>query len=529
MNNTEKFNKAMEAVKEQLKKLAAAAALAATLTTTTVAKPAEEEKDKKNNKKTVLIAEDDNDGKNNNSIPKFLTDPSKNKPKSKDFIKTLDPRNEALINKTWPEYSIMVPLFESFFKLDSTGNLKYNWSTSKKTGKRLYEDRCTIGWGNTYTFLPAGNNVFYVYECQDHSPKGRKDSPMAPEIKQHYKNNDQDWFLYQAKLHLMLDTLPKLRNALARQKLPAPEQLSANELWALLIAGYQRNDYDGILSEYKKAKTIQNKVSAFSVYGGASNYHRGTLDRRYILGLLAAGKITIKQLGSWPNDKFAELGIQDYVINGSDAEIVVKDTKYKKVTFNVDDATIATCINKITKSGEQKVADKTNKATAVKDAQLQTMLNDARKAYKNKNYGDAEKLYKGILAKDKNNAEAHNELALVYIRLAEKSKTDSEKRKYYEAACKQVTAGLKSVSDKVTKAQLYYNAGLARDALGKNYATNNNFSKAAEQYNLAKINHNNAYKANKNDVYLKARDAAENEAMRMQDLIRQMQRLQKNR
>lgn len=519
-------------LKEAAKKAILVATGVATLSFGAQGKTKEDDKNKNNQGKKVSIAQIDGTS-NNQGIPKFLTDPAKNKPKDKKYIKNLDPRNERLINDTWPEYSGMIPGFESFFGLTDSGRLKYSSG----------ESRCTIGYGNTYTFLPAGNNVFYQYECQDHSSKGRPDSPMAPEIKAHYKNNDKNWFMYQAKLHLMLETLPILRNKLARYGLPAPEKLPKNVLWALLITGYQRDDYDAILPKFKTAQTIQDKANAFSYFGSQRRLLRGSWDRRYWLGLLAAGKVTIKQLNSFPIDGFSELGIQHYVVNKSETwyngtmgcKFKVDDETIKKniqIVKKVKAETITNHMKNFDQSQKTKVTkgvDKTAKSVDIRAGQVKAMMADAHKSLKDKKYKEATSKYEAIIAKDKNNSEAYSDLTLAYIKLAENSKTSAEKTKYYEASCKNARLGLRSNPDINTSAYLSFNAGLAREGLAKHYATNKNFSKAEEQYHKAKINYDNAFKTIPNKVYSNARDNAESEAYRIRNMIRQMNKSNQRR
>ena len=134
--------------------------------------------------------------------------------------KKIDSRDEALLNKIWDKgLAAAIVFFESYISFHVNGD----------------EKRSTAGYGTTWNYKRNGDEITQ-YPCNGKSP-------MLNEIKKHI--NDREWMLNnQAKLHVLYETMPKLRRELARRGIN-PEDLDVNQLIALLIAGYQAPDVLG--------------------------------------------------------------------------------------------------------------------------------------------------------------------------------------------------------------------------------------------------------------------------------------------
>lgn len=463
---------------------------------------------------------------------------------------TIDPIDEKLLDEIEGDVLCLIPEFETFIEPDEDGTFHVN----------VGESRCTIGYGNTWLDIREGD-VVYRYACTKNTPEGAK--KLVAEIKKHYKSNDRKYFLDRAKLHMLIETLPALKKVLKDKGLPAPEKLPRHQLAALLIAGYQmKSDMISIVQRLAKAKTDEDKINAFSWTWASKGNVDGTFARRYWLGLLYTGKITIEELLSFPIDGFNKInrpkGSKDtssYVVENSRQNIarkkgtihgckfkVTKEDIEKNIKIVKNGATKETVTQHLKKHGlnytrnrskskptEKAVTKqdtKTNQSEesvftrvakkikeAISDApDVNSMMKSAKSAYDKGNYEEAAKLYSAVIANDKDNLEAYSSLVLVYKQLGDKAKGTAAGT-HYEQSCDIARQGLERIkqnrnlgSDVRAKASIYYNAGLAREGMAEVYQQQKNTNKAREQYNKAKINHNNAYEAIKGKDNKKAEE-----------------------
>lgn len=165
--------------------------------------------------------------------------------------------------------------------------------------------------------------------------------------------------------------------------------------------------------------------------------------------------------------------------------------------------------NNSTPTKTDKTNTKTVSADPHKDANIKALRTNARKDLDAGRYGAAIKKYNEITAQDKNNAEAHSDLALAHIKYAKNTKSVAEQKKHYEAACKAINLGLATNPDDNTEALLYYNAGLAREELGQIAENNKEYDNARDQLFVARNNYREANKISPSSTYKQAESKIE--------------------
>lgn len=467
---------------------------------------------------------------------------------------TIDPRDEQLLNERGYYLLSLLPEFETYKRLNDNGTF----------GRNNDEPRCTIGYGNTWLDIRVGNTV-YRYPCSNmYIPET---APLVKEIKENYKKDNRQYFIERAKLHMVAETLPALRKILKEKGMPAPEQLPDHQLAALLLAGYQmKADVISTVQRLANAKTDEAKINAFAWTWASSGNVTGTFARKYWLGLLYANKITREDLLTFPIDKFSTINRkikgnwdtslymvknsrQDIkrgknTIHGCKFKITKQDIEENKkvVKSNSTTETLAKHLDKhglnknsgtktkaktVTEQKQQKVVKqnvdtKTEEKKSIikgydvennriivsaedlKESTTRTILAKAREYFDIGSYKDAIKKYEEALARNKNNAKAHSDLALAHIKYARSIESKNEQKKHYEAACAVIRAADKTNPDAKTKSNLYYNAGLAREGLADINSKDNEFDNARNQLNAAKTNYKVANKAAPSATYKQA-------------------------
>ena len=129
--------------------------------------------------------------------------------------------------------------------------------------------------------------------------------------------------------------------------------------------------------------------------------------------------------------------------------------------------------------------------------QIKNYKNVPKEIKKKGKYKDAEKLYIEALALNPDNMEAYSSLALTYKMLGDKNKSVEYYQKCIDTVvkCNEYMNSNKSMLlDRRVKAMTYYNAGLARQEMGRIAQESGDASAAKEQYQLAEKNFNTAKK-----------------------------------
>lgn len=432
---------------------------------------------------------DENDDKFSPVFPEYK------KPTDEHFYKKISKKNNDLIDKGWDKFGAPLTAELETFVKPSKGKPSFNTN----------ENRCTIGHGNTYTFAgPDKDGFYYLYACTENSV-------MNQEVMFHYKWNDRLWFMNQLKLHLKTSTLPRLRAALSEYH-KTPEELSDNELWALLFIGVQLEDnYAGLVQRlFKNDINTEKKINAFLYHAGTENTKEGSLDRHYWLGLLYANKITIEQISNFPLDKFSMLNPSDILEpvdnqkpSNAEKSFMTKDENgvYKK--FKTSDASIKDNIKKVQNSGNQTVKDYLEKVNNDKNdmrtkEQIANYLNEATENLKNQKYDEAITIYNNIVKVDKNKDQSYNDLitAITHIKSNKYDKA-IETIKFYTAP---------THIDLYAEAHFLYIAGIVRDKQAKNELDT---TKKTNLYKKAFANFVAAYDKVQNESYKNAKDNSE--------------------
>lgn len=439
-------------------------------------------------------------------------------------VYTIDPKDEKLLNERGSYVLQLLPNFETYKRLNKDGTF----------GRNSGESRCTFGYGDTWEDIRVGN-VVYRYPCSNkYLPET---ASLVKEIKDNYKKDNRQYFIERAKLHMLVETLPTLRRALKDNNMPAPEDLPDHQLAALLLSGYQmQKDIISNVQRLAKAKTDEAKINAFAWTWASKGNLTGTFARKYWLGLLYTHKITMEDLLKFPIDKFnkinrptAKKGVWDtssYIVGNSRQDIkrgnsTIHGCKFKITKQDIEEnkrivklstatETLAQHLDKhglkkVNKEKQSKKSVLTSVVDKIKEKftntpDVNSVMKSAKNAYDKGNYTEAAKLYNSVIEADKDNIEAYSSLVLVYKNLGDNT-SGAKAIQYYEKACDIAKQGLerikqnKKLASFTTKASIYYNAGLAREGIAEHHRQQKNNSEAKQQYDMAKINHNNAYKS----------------------------------
>ena len=299
----------------------------------------------------------------------------------------------------------------------------------------------------------------------------------------------------QARRHLIYETLPALYDAIKPYNNITPQMQIA-----LLMAGYQRPaDMKYIAKKLADAKTVQQVADAFAdVSNVPSKWRDGTRVRRYTCALYAIGAISAEQMLDWTRDSFSMINVNTiyrnghFVISQQNVGFLLGRSRSNTNTvreFLQDFSTGQAIVADIkTSDNKFKFDEKTKDSDAEKSMAL---VNKADKKFKRGNYKDAEKLYVEALALNPDNMEAYSSLALTYKMLGDEKKSEEFYQKCIDTVvkCNEYMNSNKSMLlDRRVKAMTYYNAGLARQEMGRIAQESGDASAAKEQYQLAQKN-----------------------------------------
>lgn len=337
----------------------------------------------------------------------------------------------------------------------------------------------------------------------------------------------------QLRRHLIYETLPALYNAIKPYDNITPQMQIA-----LIMAGYQRPaDMKHIAKKLASAKTVQQVADAFAdVSNVPSKWREGTHIRRYTCALYAIGAISAEQMLDWTRDSFSMININTIYRNGHFV-ITKENIEYLLGRSRGGNNTVREFLSDFD-AGRQVVAQiKTPKEKFKFDEKAEdsnyeksmALVSKADKKFQKEKYVDAEKLYIQALELNPDNMEAYSSLALTYKMLGDKNKSEEYYQKCIDKVveCNERMNSNKSMlSDRRVKAMTYYNAGLARQEMGRMAQEAGNISKAKEQYQLAQKNFRTA-KENAGmigldsdviDIY----DQAINDVKKMMDTIKKL-------
>jgi len=347
------------------------------------------------------------------------------------------------------------------------------------------EKRYTNGLGCTWQYWYNDNGVLY----------------KEKNLKNNTKTLSADKNYEQARRHLIYETLPALYNAIKPYDNITPQMQIA-----LLMAGYQRPaDMKHIAEKLASATTVQQVADAFAdVTNVPSKWRDGTRVRRYTCALYAIGAISAEQILDWTRDSFSMVNVNTVYKNGHFV-ISQQNIEFLLGRSRPNTNTVREFLNDFD-TGRKIVADiKTSGDTfkfdeKAKDSNYEksmAVVNKADKKFKKGKYKDAEKLYVEALALNPDNMEAYSSLALTYKMLGDKNKSVEYYQKCIDTVvkCNEYMNSNKSMLlDRRVKAMTYYNAGLARQEMGRIAQESGDASAAKEQYQLAEKNFNTAKK-----------------------------------
>lgn len=319
------------------------------------------------------------------------------------------------------------------------------------------------------------------------------------------KTRDKAGNYEQCKRHLLYETLPALKQATLNK-----QNIGAQQAVALVMAGYQRPaDMKEIARRISNAQTVQQLADAFSYYPGAETWREGTLKRRWWCAAYAIGVISAEDFLGLPRDAFSKININNVYRNGHflfGAETIEyalnrarmgEKSSVRKFLSDFDEGK-----NILAQVGAGQ-AERTSLDLAVEQQTAQDVqiegsmkkLNDADKAFAAGKYQQAVDLYLAAIETDADNMEAYSSLALAYKKLGDENKSI----KYYEKCVQAVKDGNARMNankalllDRDVKASSYYNAGLAREEMGKIYQGQGNVALARRNYDLAAKNYKTA-------------------------------------
>ena len=341
------------------------------------------------------------------------------------------------------------------------------------------ERRYTNGLGCTWYY-------YYDKKGKLHQRANYKNNTKAMTKNQNYE---------QARRHLIYETLPALYNAIKPYDNITPQMQIA-----LLMAGYQRPaDMKHIAKKLAAAKTVQQVADAFAdVSDVPSSYREGTRVRRYTCALYAIGAISAEQMLDWTRDSFSMINVNTiyrnghFVISQQNVEFLLGRSRSNTNTvreFLADFSTGRDCIAEIKKSDKLFKFDEKEQDSNYEKSMA--VVNKADKKFKQKKYKDAEKLYVEALTLNPDNMEAYSSLALTYKMLGDEKKSEEYYQKCIDTVVKcneRMNSNKSMLLDRRVKAMTYYNAGLARQEMGRMAQESGNVSAAKEQYQLAQKN-----------------------------------------
>ena len=380
---------------------------------------------------------------------------------------------EAALETYWPEIAVGLTELETYRE------------TSVRHGR---ESRETNGLGNTWHYYYDAGGELHQYPNK------------LGETKRWSKDKNYN----QCQRHLLFETLPKLREV-SRGK----SNIGAQQAVALVLVGYQRTaDMQGIANRISSATTVQQVADAFSYYQGASQWREGTLKRRWICAAYAVGAISAHDLLSMDRDAFSVVNINSVYRNG---HFLLGDQTVRYVLGRTRSSTesVGNFLGGFA-SGREILAEITDVSglpgfSMYTDEQQQQqmriveasmkLMNDGDAAFKKGRYADAASLYKQAIDADPDNMQAYSSLAFAYKKLGDKHKSVS----YYKMSAQAVVDGNARMNsnkslllDRDIKASSYYNAGTAREEIGKIYEEQGKRAEAIKGYEKALQNYKTA-------------------------------------
>lgn len=319
------------------------------------------------------------------------------------------------------------------------------------------------------------------------------------------KTRDKAGNYEQCKRHLLYETLPALKQATLNQ-----QNIGAQQAVALVMAGYQRPaDMKEIARRISNAQTVQQLADAFSYYPGAETWREGTLKRRWWCAAYAIGVISAEDFLGLPRDAFSKININNVYRNGhflfgtETIEYALNRArmgeKSSVKTFLSDFDEGKNILAQVSAGQAERTSlDLAVEQQTAQDVQIEgsmKKLNDADKAFAAGKYQQAADLYLAAIETDADNMEAYSSLALAYKKLGDENKSIQ----YYEKCVQAVKDGNARMNankalllDRDVKASSYYNAGLAREEMGKIYQGQGNVALARRNYDLAAKNYKTA-------------------------------------
>lgn len=319
------------------------------------------------------------------------------------------------------------------------------------------------------------------------------------------KTRDKAGNYEQCKRHLLYETLPALKQATLNK-----QNIGAQQAVAIVWAGYQRPaDMKEIARRISNAQTVQQLADAFSYYPGAETWREGTLKRRWWCAAYAIGVISAEDFLGLPRDAFSKININNVYRNGhflfgtETIEYALNRArmgeKSSVKTFLSDFDEGKNILAQVSAGQAERTSlDLAVEQQTAQDVQIEgsmKKLNDADKAFAAGKYQQAADLYLAAIDTDADNMEAYSSLALAYKKLGDENKSI----KYYEKCVQAVKDGNARMNankalllDRDVKASSYYNAGLAREEMGKIYQGQDNVALARRNYDLAAKNYKTA-------------------------------------
>lgn len=396
-------------------------------------------------------------------------------------------KTEKIVTESRKSISYVSPDIPNFI----TEALKEYWSeiavglteleTYRVTPKRhAKEIRYTNGLGNTW---------HYVF-----NDKGQLlQKPNTKNISGKSKEENYD----QVKLHLQYETLKYLRNATVGKN-------NMNERYAiaLVLAGYQiPSDIKHIATRIENAKTKQEVADAFMYIGNQSKkWEDGTLKRRWVCAAYALNLINSADLLKMNRDCFSRVELNSIVRNGH--FLLGPETVKYFLSMTNNNSTVENFLSDF-KEGKNILADvydlKQERTIDLEVFSNQDLMieksmafvNSGNKSFRRKNYEDAKNAYVKAIEIDPDNMDAYTLLAETYNELGKKNNSIE----YYEKVAQTVVKCNARMNDnkallydRDVKAETYYTAGIARQAMADLYVSANNKELAQKNYRLARKN-----------------------------------------
>ncbi len=357
-----------------------------------------------------------------------------------------------------------------------------------------FENVWTYGFGMTWILDKHGRLTLRAYA----DTKANRRNGYTPRKPKESRTMDYD--LDVTQVFLRDNIYPSIKKHMKRE-------ITANEFYAICVAGYQKPGHiDDICRKLNKAKTPQEIANAFYISKQNSGDYTGTIKRRWVCGMLAAGYITMNDILNADIDAFyAPADLNTFIRNGRfvcDANTInyIMNIRQTKTTLSVvsklkdGKAALAQLEHGVGRVDTRLVAENTSQEEKQISESMGTLLK-ATKEYRAGNLSSAAEMYELAIKQDPNNMQAYSDLALVYKKLGDKSHSlgDYEKSLDVVVKCnKQMNANKSLLLDYGVKASSYYNAALARVEMAKIFAAQNNQTQAQRNYKLAIKNLENA-------------------------------------